>query len=55
MKAFCFWVSVMPRKWRSAALNQAGRPMSFMTMMLHGSELHYPAMEEAMAIVDSLS
>ena len=39
----------------SATLNQAGRPVAFMTRMLHGSELHYPAVEkEAMAIVEAV-
>jgi hypothetical protein len=39
----------------SATLNQAGRPVGFMTRMLHGSELHYPAVEkEAMAIVEAV-
>ncbi len=39
----------------SATLNQAGRPVAFMTRMLHGSESHYPAVEkEAMAIVEAV-
>ena len=29
----------------SATLNQAGRPVAFMTRMLHRSELHHPAVE----------
>jgi hypothetical protein len=41
----------------SATLYQAGPPVAFITRMLelHGSELHYPAVEkEAMAIVEAV-
>ena len=37
----------------SAILNQAGRPVAFMSRTLQGSELHYPTVEkEATAIVE---
>jgi len=36
----------------SPTLNQRGRPVAFMSRILHGSELHYPACEkEATAII----
>ena len=36
----------------SATLNQAERPVAFISWTLHGSERHYPAMEkEATAII----
>jgi len=39
----------------SATLNQAGRPVAFMSRTLHGSELHYPAVEkEATAIIEAV-
>jgi len=39
----------------SAVLNQRGRPVSFMSRTLHGSELHYPACEkEASAIMEDI-
>ncbi|XP_076814961.1 uncharacterized protein LOC143461082 [Clavelina lepadiformis] len=38
----------------SASLNQGGRPVAFMSRMLHGSELKYPAIEkEATAIIEA--
>ena len=38
-----------------ATLNQAGRPLIFMSWTLRGSERHYPAMEkEATAIIESV-
>ena len=37
----------------SATLNQAGRPVAFMSRTLQGSELHYPALEKvATAIIE---
>ena len=39
----------------SATLNQAGRPVAFMSRTLQGSELHYPAVEkEATAIIEAV-
>ena len=39
----------------SATLNQGGRPVAFMSRTLHGSELHYPAVEkEATAIIEAV-
>ena len=38
----------------SATLNQAGRPVAFMTRMLHGSELHPAVKQEAIAIVEAV-
>ena len=39
----------------SATLNQAGRPVAFMSQTLHGSERCYPAVEkEATAIVEAI-
>ena len=39
----------------SATLNQGGHPMAFMSRTLHGSELHYPAVEkEATAIFEAV-
>ena len=39
----------------SATLNQAGRPVAFMSRTLHGSERRYPAVEkEATAIVEAI-
>ena len=38
----------------SATLNQAGHLVVFITRKLHGSEIHYPAVEEAMAIVETV-
>ena len=39
----------------SATLNQGGYPMAFMSRTLHGSELHYPAVEkEATAIFEAV-
>ena len=39
----------------SAKLNQGGRPVAFMSRTLHGSELHYPAVEkEATAIIEAV-
>ena len=39
----------------SATLNQAGRPVAFMSGTLQGSELHYPAVEkEATAIIEAV-
>ena len=39
----------------SATLNQAGRPVTFMSRTLQDSELHYPAVEkEATAIVETV-
>ena len=38
-----------------ATLNQEGRPVAFMSRTLHGSELHYPAVEkEATAIIEAV-
>ena len=38
-----------------ATLNQGGRPVAFMSRTLHGSELHYPAVEkEATAIIEAV-
>ena len=39
----------------SATLNQEGRPVAFMSGTLHGSKLHYPAVEkEATAIIEAV-
>ena len=39
----------------SATLNQGGCPVAFMSRTLHGSELHYPAVEkEAIAIIETV-
>ena len=39
----------------SATLNQAGRPVAFMSRTLHGSERRYPAVEkEATVIVEAI-
>ena len=39
----------------SATLNQGGRPVTFFSRTLQGSELHYPAVEkEATAIIESI-
>ena len=39
----------------SATLNQGGRPVVFMSRILQGSELHYPAVEkEAMALIEAV-
>lgn len=39
----------------SATLNQAGRPVAFMSRTLSGSEVHYPAVEkEATAIIEAV-
>lgn len=39
----------------SATLNQAGRPVAFMSRTFHGRELHYPAVEkEATAIIEAV-
>ena len=39
----------------SATLNQGGRPVAFMSRTLHGSELHYPAVEKkATAIIEAV-
>jgi hypothetical protein len=56
MRAFRLWSNADTSEVAlSATLNQAGRPVASMTRMLHGSELHYPAVEmEAMAIVDAV-
>ena len=38
-----------------ATLNQGGRPVAFMSKTLHGSEIHYPAVEkEATAIIEAV-
>ena len=38
-----------------ATLNQGGRPVAFMSRTLHGSELHYPAVEkEPTAIIEAV-
>ena len=36
-----------------AALNQRGRPVVFMSRTLQGSELHSPALKNAMAKIES--
>ena len=39
----------------SATLNQAGRPVAFMSRTLHGNKRRYPAVEkEATAIVEAI-
>ena len=35
----------------SATLNQEGRPRAFMSRTLHGSELHYPAVEKEATVI----
>jgi len=38
----------------SATLSQGGRPVAFMSRSLSGSELHYPAVEEATVIIEAV-
>ena len=38
----------------SATLNQAGRPVAFMSRTLQGSELHYPVEKEATATIEAV-
>ena len=39
----------------SATLNQGGRPVAFMSRILHASEMHYPPVEkEATAIIEAV-